>query len=69
MTQEQRDRILTNVESLLVRNKGVIRYIGDHYYGWGVDREAEWTMGFPWLAIIYKEINSGKPCSLANTTE
>ncbi|MGB9748888.1 MAG: glycoside hydrolase family 15 protein [Candidatus Woesearchaeota archaeon] len=48
--------ILKNVESNLVRNKGVIRYIGDKYYFRG--KEAEWTMGFPWLAIIYRNFNN-----------
>jgi len=48
--------ILKNVESKLVRNKGVIRYLGDKYYF--KEREAEWTMGFPWLAIIYKNLNN-----------
>lgn len=50
-------RILKNVEEKLVRKRGVIRYIGDWYYNNG--SEAEWTKGFPWLAIIYKQI--GRP--------
>jgi phosphorylase kinase alpha/beta subunit len=53
VTQEEREQILKNVEEL-VREKGVIRYEDDSYYNNG--REAEWTMGFPWLAIIYKEL-------------
>lgn len=48
--------ILNNVEQKLVRNRGVIRYIGDKYYF--KESEAEWTMGFPWLAIIYKNFNN-----------
>jgi phosphorylase kinase alpha/beta subunit len=52
LTEEQRDLILKNVEEKLVRDRGVIRYIGDQYYNNG--SEAQWTMGFPWLAIIYK---------------
>lgn len=55
-TEEQRSLILKNVEENLVREKGVIRYIGDQYYNKGLG-EAEWTMGFPWLAIIYKQLN------------
>jgi phosphorylase kinase alpha/beta subunit len=52
VTDEQREAILKNVETFLVREKGVIRYNGDQYYSNG--KEAEWTMGLPWLAIIYK---------------
>ena len=52
VSEEQKLQIIKNVETYLVRKKGVIRYIGDKYY-WD-DGEAEWTMGFPWLAIIYK---------------
>lgn len=51
VTPEQRDIILANIEEKLVREKGVIRYEGDRYYNRA--GEAEWTMGFPWLAIIY----------------
>ncbi len=56
VTEEQRDVILKNVEEKLLRNKGVIRYVGDKYYNNG--SEAEWTFGFPWLAIIYKLLNN-----------
>ncbi len=56
VTQHQRNVILKNVEEKLVRNKGVIRYLGDKYYNNG--SEAEWTFGFPWLAIIYKQLNN-----------
>lgn len=52
VTNEQRDQILHNVETRLVRKRGVVRYFGDWYYNNGL--EAEWVMGFPWLAIIYK---------------
>lgn len=52
----QRAQILWNVEKQLVRNKGVIRYIGDKYYSNG--REAEWCFGFPWLAKIYKNLGN-----------
>lgn len=50
----QKKQILRNVERLLVKKRGVIRYEGDVYYSNG--REAEWTMGLPWLAIIYKKM-------------
>jgi len=53
VTTKEREQILKNVEEL-VREKGVIRYEGDLYYSNG--KEAEWTLGFPWLAIIYKEV-------------
>ena len=49
--------ILTDLEYHLVKARGVIRYKTDRYYNnntvdnWS--QEAEWTMGFPWLAIIY----------------
>ena len=46
--------ILHNVETKLVREKGVIRYEGDVYYNTG--GEAEWTFGLSWLAIIYKNV-------------
>jgi GH15 family glucan-1,4-alpha-glucosidase len=52
---EQERQILEMVEEQLVRNKGVIRYHGDKYYD--ANGEAEWTFGFPWLAIIYKMLN------------
>ena len=55
-TPQQGEIILNNVERKLARNKGVIRYIGDKYYSNG--SEAEWTFGFPWLAIIYKQLNN-----------
>ena len=48
-------QIIENVEKRLVRERGVIRYIGDKYYNNGA--EAEWTKGFPWLAIVYKQLS------------
>ena len=52
--EKQRIKILDNIEKTLLRNRGVIRYKGDKYYN--KHGEAEWTMGLPWLAIIYKNI-------------
>ncbi len=52
----EREQILTNVEKLLVRKRGVARYLNDQYYS-NENGEAEWTFGFPWLAIIYKNLN------------
>ncbi|MBI2580555.1 glycoside hydrolase family 15 [Candidatus Woesearchaeota archaeon] len=56
VSPRMRDAILKNVEEKLVRNKGVIRYVGYKYYNNG--SEAEWTFGFPWLAIIYKQLSN-----------
>ena len=56
VTSAQRIAILTNIEKYLVKEKGVIRYFGDPYYSNGL--EAEWTMGFPWLAKIYKDLGN-----------
>ncbi len=55
VSDSQRDAILKNVEEKLVRQRGTIRYVGDKYYN--RDGEAEWVMGFPWLAVIYKSLN------------
>ncbi|MBW2995836.1 glycoside hydrolase family 15 [Candidatus Woesearchaeota archaeon] len=55
VNKKQAKQILKNVEEQLVRERGVIRYIGDQYYN--EKGEAEWTMGLPWLAIIYKQMN------------
>ena len=54
-TKEQKSLILKNVEEILLKEKGVIRYLGDQYYF--RKGEAQWTMGLPWLAIIYKKLN------------
>ncbi len=59
VTPEQRDVILKNVEEKLVREKGVIRYVGDCYYN-EEGKEGSWTMGFPWLAKIYKDLGDKK---------
>lgn len=56
VTPEQRKKILLNVETLLVKEKGVLRYIGDQYYN--KEGEPEWTMGLAWLAIIYKQLEN-----------
>lgn len=59
VTEKQREEILTNVEYLLLREKGVIRYKNDHYYNKnsdGYSEEAEWTFGLSWLAIIYERM-------------
>lgn len=59
VSEKTKLQILKNVEEHLVKENGVIRYIGDRYYsnGPGPETEAQWTKGFPWLAIIYKQLN------------
>ncbi|MBR9692520.1 glycoside hydrolase family 15 [Candidatus Woesearchaeota archaeon] len=59
VTSTERDHILKNVEYLLLRRKGVIRYKNDHYYNKnedGYSEEAEWCFGLSWLAIIYEQL-------------
>ncbi len=61
VTPEEAAVILENVEYHLLREHGVIRYKGDHYYnknpdGWS--EEAEWTFGLSWLAIIYDKLGN-----------
>jgi phosphorylase kinase alpha/beta subunit len=56
VTEKQKEQILKNIQEKLVREKGIIRYIGDAYYSNG--KEAEWCFGFPWLAIIYKQMGN-----------
>lgn len=59
VTPEQRTKILENIEYHLLRDKGVIRYKGDHYYNKnpdGYSEEAEWTFGLAWLSIIYQQL-------------
>ena len=59
VTARQRDEILKNVEYLLLRKRGIIRYKNDHYYNRnpdGYSEEAEWTFGLSWLAIIYEQM-------------
>jgi len=63
VSDEQRDEILENVEYHLKRERGVIRYKGDHYYNKnpdGFSEEAEWTFGLAWLAIIYERMDEHK---------
>ena len=50
--------IVENIEYHLERRRGIIRYKNDRYYNKNEDghsEEAEWTMGFPWLSIIYSQ--------------
>lgn len=59
VTNEQRDKILENIEYHLLKTNGIIRYKGDRYYNRntdGISEEAEWTFGLAWLAIIYEKM-------------
>jgi len=56
VTPAQRNEILNSVELFLVRERGVCRYIGDKYYN--NSGEAEWTMGFAWLGVIYRMLDN-----------
>lgn len=63
VSKEMADMIIANVEYHLERKRGVIRYKNDRYYNKnkdGYSEEAEWTMGFPWLAIIYARMGDVK---------
>lgn len=63
VSKKQADEILSNVEYYLVKEKGVIRHKNDYYYNAdsdGYSREAEWTFGLMWLAIIYKKFKNEK---------
>jgi GH15 family glucan-1,4-alpha-glucosidase len=63
VNKEQTREILKNVEYLLLRKRGIIRYKNDHYYNKnhdGYSEEAEWTFGLSWLAIIYEKLGDKK---------
>ncbi len=44
--------IVSQIESHLLRDKGIIRYIGDQYFG-EEGKEAQWGFGLPWLGLCY----------------
>lgn len=67
----QKEQILYKVETLLLRERGVIRYLGDSYYstiekshgrhlplGHYYGTEAEWTFGLPWLALVHMSMGN-----------
>ena len=61
VNRKQRTEIIRNVEYLLLRSRGVIRYKNDHYYNKnpdGYSEEAEWTFGLAWLAIIHERLGN-----------
>ncbi|MBI5562183.1 MAG: hypothetical protein HY894_04930 [Deltaproteobacteria bacterium] len=51
----QAAQILANIETNLVREKGVVRYPGDLYFC-ANGKEAEWPLGFAWLSIVYSKL-------------
>ena len=59
-TEGQANEILKNVEKYLVRERGVVRYLGDMYFNSDPEKpegnEAEWPLGFAWLSIIYSKL-------------
>ena len=64
---DRAEEILKNVEYHLEKRQGIIRYKHDRYYNKnkdGFSEEAEWTMGFPWLAIIYQRRNNPEKAQL-----
>ncbi len=61
VNEARKIEILENVEYHLLRERGIIRYKGDHYYNKnrdGYSEEAEWTFGLAWLSIIYQKRNN-----------
>ena len=65
------ENVIKRVEKWLVRERGVIRYEGDSYYSTLEEKhgrshplqfyygtEAEWTFGFPWLALCYLQLGN-----------
>lgn len=51
----KQSQLVKNVEEVLLRKRGVARYIGDRYEANG-GQEPAWTMGIPWLGIAYFEL-------------
>src|SRR5712692_1128985 len=47
--------LVERVEERLLRDHGVIRYEHDHYHR-HEGREAEWTMGVPWLGLCWHKL-------------
>lgn len=61
VTESEAREILRNMEYHFVKNKGVIRYKGDHYYNKNLDRfseEAEWSFGFSFLSLAYHQLGN-----------
>lgn len=61
--QGRAEKILERIEYYYNRRHGTIRYKNDAYYNKNKDsfsQEAEWCMGFAWLAIIYHKLGNLK---------
>lgn len=70
LSPQQSLTILEGVEKHLLRDSGVIRYKSDSYYcsdksddrkkpdDYYVGKEAEWTMGLPWLSLCYLQLGN-----------
>ena len=69
LSEKQAKVITERVESALLRERGVLRYIDDSYYstkeadhgrylpkGSYIGTEAEWCMGLPWLSLIHLKL-------------
>ncbi|MFP4424701.1 MAG: glycoside hydrolase family 15 protein [Candidatus Woesearchaeota archaeon] len=53
------DKILSDIENQLLREKGVIRYKDDWYFN-SQGKEAEWPLGIAWLSIVHNKLASRK---------
>lgn len=51
----KRRDIIEQIESALLRERGVIRHVGDAYEAGGLS-ESQWVMGIPWLGIAHFEL-------------
>ncbi|MEH7176766.1 glycoside hydrolase family 15 protein [Neobacillus vireti] len=70
LTGDKAKVIVNQVEKVLLRERGVIRYKGDSYYStvehegrhhnltFYYGTEAEWTFGLPWLALCHLELGN-----------
>lgn len=70
LSREAAEVVVEQIESYLLRERGVIRYKGDSYYStvehegrhhelsFYFDTEAEWTFGLPWLALCHLELGN-----------
>ena len=66
VNKNEAKKILRNVEYHFVKQQGVIRYKGDHYYNKNVDRfseEAEWSFGFSFLSLAYHQLGNKEKAS------
>ncbi len=61
--------IVERVESELLRQRGVIRHVGDAYEAGGLS-ESQWVMGIPWLGVAHFELgDEAKARSYLEATE